>query len=229
MFELLPTILEKLVDLVVRRSDVRREDASAARLFELYVAMLDICDNAKIIKAVLEANVVGEREPRHVADAVQNQAVTVNRFADLLWEMSAHLKIFDQETHFEIQEVIGGKYLVLRCFFDYFVKTEGSTLRLIRLKGRQRDMELALRTLEREVGSEAGIGRSHEYLTEYIFKLADPDNLKMLIMAVEDDIKKLEDCTQSLAKFIRDNCDFADMFPATMGRRRYTLGVGNYH
>lgn len=225
MFDLLPTILSKTIDIIIKRSDMKRNSAAPLRLYELYICMLKIIDSAhKIRKELLDVS-KDERHIPHIAVAVKNQSENLGEFTNLLFGISHYIQIYDRETIDELSDLLGKKYTVIWFYCDYFLKIDSSWLTLRRAKKGKKNIEGAVKSLKEQRYLSSVRGRmpfppENPFLEEILLSLSDPNDLEMLAMAAEDDISALETCAESLASFIRSNCEFFELFPKTRGGRR---------
>lgn len=225
MWEVAVGLLQTAVDIVVRNAEVKRDSAAPLRLYELYISLTKMIDNAYNIKKELQDSKIEDRHIPHIARATQSQARELRTFSNVLFGISFYTDIYDCKTSQALDEALGNKYVTLQSFNEYFLHFDDGWLTVRRARAGKRDLNKILKELPRRPFFRPGHHNKAFDLEDTLFDLVEFDltdvsSLDYLIAAVDDDIAHFEKTAEKLAGFIKEHCALSDFFHHTSGRRR---------
>jgi len=245
MLSLLSTVLGKLVDVVLKRADLKKNEAGPLKLYELYVALSDVTANAKRIERELDKII---RNPNRgctfLASEIDRQRESITRFSNILWGLNFQIEIFERSVHGELAEIAGSKFEALKLYFHVFCKMKDDNLilrnwgtsgligmmrvsRFLRKplylfvlgrKLRKWDTPGSFVRLMRYQGEDVDELESRGIVKSEHYDLTNVLDLTKLRDQARSSIASMEEALHRLGDFIKANCDLKDLFPGRILR-----------
>lgn len=215
MLSILSLILGKMVDIVLKRADLRRDAAGPLKLFDLYLSLREIIVTAKIIEKKLEETVQNPNHPISLEYRIKRQMESIERFCNVLWELIFYIEIFERDVYEELAEIAGWKFMTLRSYYKAICKMHGGELILRELTAPD-----SLKQLMFYAGIDVDDGESASLVRSRRYDLTNVGHLILLRDQAQANIASLELTLHKLGDFIKSNCELKDLFPATIIPRR---------
>jgi hypothetical protein len=210
MFTLLVTLLSKIVDVVLNRASIKKDEVGPLRMYELYICLREMILNAKEILKELGDSIQSKDHVPHIAFAIDRQSKQLKRFTELLWGMIFYLHIFDREVHDELSQIIGIKFQALSMYYHLFEKVDESHLVINEWKGLGKQMQLLL---HRYAYLDTSGLEKDALIKANTYDLHSTNDLEVLKAQAMQNISQMELVLERFGTFIKENCDFVDLFP----------------
>lgn len=208
MLQLLATFLSKVVDILLKRADLKKDEVGPLRFYELYITLREILRGAKAIQKELRDSISSDYHVPHIALEIKEQGERLTDFTNMLWGLLFYVEIFDSETHRELESVVGAKLAAICFYYEVFERIDQD--HLIIEEWDAHDIT-ALADRFRIVEPEAIRRSAHVKAATY--DLRRPADLSILLTQATENIAQIESSLEKLAGFIKANCALNDLFP----------------
>lgn len=208
MLQFLGTILSKVVDVLLKRVDLKKDQVGPLRFFELYIQLREILRGAKAIQHELKDSLSEDRHVPHIAMEIEAQAKRLEQFAGTIWGLLFYIEIFDRDTHRALEDIVGTKLQALTMYYELFEKIDSEHLVISEWR---RDGVAARAARFRYLDIDELIEAGEATATRY--DLRNADDVRALLNQCESNIGGIEAALNHLGDFIKANCDINDLFP----------------
>jgi len=206
MLSTLSFILGKIIDIVLKRADLKKNEAGPLKLYHLYLTLREMIVNAKMIERDLNKTIENPHRPLGLKFWIEDQIEAINKFCDLLWELMFYIEIFERDIELELARIAGIKFMILRRYYATFCRLDSDNLLL-----KSWDVSNSFEQLMHYSGGNARELESESW-AEY--DLSNTEHLIRLRDQAQENIASMEMILQKLGDFIKTNCELKDLFAA---------------